>query len=532
MILIKILNPFFQLHIFIFKGMTCHWVDKQYKINNVVLGCFLHEGESQSESLVDDFAVKIFRECGFDMVNISAVVSDTTGNMNKFGKMLEDLNIPHIYCTDHVLQLTAKIAYYEKDIDDGPQFDIMKKVRRLIDHFSRSHLMTEKLKKAQKNLDEFDGQVPLRIKTDVKTRWWSTYASIERLIKLKRVFRLMEVQDDLTAEMIPTEIEWKILEQVCAFLKPFKLVMKRLEGEKYSTIGLVPSCITYLRKSMNDFIQEHNIRMNRQNERNFLEYIVKNMKIDFDERWGEDDDPKFEGVVVRGNMDRQIGIHTVIAVACALDPRSKALSAYSDEEKDHIWDMVTNFASEYSDMNHIYVLPLPLDDADNVNRGVPNVLNDIENDDNVNELDAYLREANQDENLNGNGQDLNVDNQNGDDLHEDDEPVGYGLQKCIEEIEKYRNLRPLPYNENGNVLCPLQDFWKLREHKFPVLSGLARKFLAVPATSAPSERVFSSASRNISKDRNRLSAETAGTQIFLCKILEWYDDEMERNGRN
>ena len=112
MILIKILNPFFQLHIFIFKGMTCHWVDKQYKINNVVLGCFLHEGESQSESLVDDFAVKIFRECGFDMVNISAVVSDTTGNMNKFGKMLEDLNIPHIYCTDHVLQLTAKIAYY------------------------------------------------------------------------------------------------------------------------------------------------------------------------------------------------------------------------------------------------------------------------------------------------------------------------------------------------------------------------------------------------------------------------------------
>ena len=31
------------------------------------------------------------------------MVYDTTSNMNKFGTLLEKLDIRHIYCTDHVL---------------------------------------------------------------------------------------------------------------------------------------------------------------------------------------------------------------------------------------------------------------------------------------------------------------------------------------------------------------------------------------------------------------------------------------------
>ncbi|KAL7075725.1 hypothetical protein ACQ4LE_004924 [Meloidogyne hapla] len=37
------------------------------------------------------------------------------------------------------------------------------------------------------------------------------------------------------------------------------------------------------------------------------------------------------------------------------------------------------------------------------------------------------------------------------------------------------------------------DFWKCNEKKFPLLAEAARKFLSPPATSVPSEQVFSTA---------------------------------------
>ena len=48
------------------------------------------------------------------------------------------------------------------------------------------------------------------------------------------------------------------------------------------------------------------------------------------------------------------------------------------------------------------------------------------------------------------------------------------------------------------------SWWKLKESKYPILSSIARRILCVPATSAPSERLFSYAGLTISNHRNRL----------------------------
>ena len=505
--------------------MTAHWSDKNYKMHSVVLGCFLHEGESSAEGLVDDFAIKIFKDCGFSTLNISAVVTDTTGNMNKFGLFLEDLEIPHIYCTDHVLQLSAKIAYYDKDMKQ--EFETMKKVRTLIEHVTRSHLLTEKLLKAQKELNEFENKTPLRLKTDVKTRWWSTHDAIERVVSVKRALNVIVAYGDLEADYLPNENEWRILVGVCKFLKPFKLVMKRLEGEKYSNIGLVPSCISYLRKTIEEAIEENNVSLNQRNDSHtFLEYIIKNISIDFDQRWGDEDSDQFDGEIIRGRANRQVGMHTVIAIACALDPRNKGLSSYNETEKDDIWDILTQYATDYAEENGIYA-----DVINDKDEGMDNNAPQIDNLDNQNmdEFDRFLSDFNQDEVIPANpGERNNDNNDNNDNEADDDEenmcPV---LAKCYEEVQKYRRLRSIPYVDNGRILCPLKDFWKHREDKFPVLSRLAKKYLPIPATSAPSERVFSKASRIISKTRNRLSAEIAGTQLFLCSVLDWYEEQIE-----
>ena len=65
---------------------------------------------------------------------------------------------------------------------------------------------------------------------------------------------------------------------------------------------------------------------------------------------------------------------------------------------------------------------------------------------------------------------------------------------------------------------PLQ-WWKVHEANFPRLSNLARKYLSIPATSAPSERVFSTGGNIVTCQRACLKPEAVDRLVFLAKNL-------------
>lgn len=58
-------------------------------------------------------------------------------------------------------------------------------------------------------------------------------------------------------------------------------------------------------------------------------------------------------------------------------------------------------------------------------------------------------------------------------------------------------------------------YYKEHEHEFPRIFKLAMTVLAIPATSVPSERVFSSCAQTDTKYRNRLAPETVEMLQFL-----------------
>jgi hypothetical protein len=62
---------------------------------------------------------------------------------------------------------------------------------------------------------------------------------------------------------------------------------------------------------------------------------------------------------------------------------------------------------------------------------------------------------------------------------------------------------------------PMEWWWSDKQKSFPTLALLAKKFLAIPATSAPSERIFSVAQRVVGKLKGRMHPDTASTLIFL-----------------
>jgi len=74
---------------------------------------------------------------------------------------------------------------------------------------------------------------------------------------------------------------------------------------------------------------------------------------------------------------------------------------------------------------------------------------------------------------------------------------------------KMHNIETKVYN------CPL-DWWKKSAHRFKNFERLAVKYLAISATSAPSECIWCRAARVLTAKRNRLSEEVSSA-VMYCK---------------
>ncbi|KAL4478236.1 hypothetical protein ABPG72_016548 [Tetrahymena utriculariae] len=58
-------------------------------------------------------------------------------------------------------------------------------------------------------------------------------------------------------------------------------------------------------------------------------------------------------------------------------------------------------------------------------------------------------------------------------------------------------------------------WWKANQNKFKVLSTISRRYLCVPASSIPSERLFSKTGYILNKQRNKLKEKRLEKLVFL-----------------
>ncbi|EXX52751.1 zinc finger BED domain-containing protein 1-like [Rhizophagus irregularis DAOM 181602=DAOM 197198] len=97
----------------------------------------------------------------------------------------------------------------------------------------------------------------------------------------------------------------------------------------------------------------------------------------------------------------------------------------------------------------------------------------------------------------------------------------------VDEIPNYLTL-PLALEPENPLI-----WWKLRLQMFPKLAKIARKYLAVPATSVSSERLFSDAGNLINTKRTNLDTNLVAKILFLKRNIktmhvfasEWDEDE-------
>lgn len=93
----------------------------------------------------------------------------------------------------------------------------------------------------------------------------------------------------------------------------------------------------------------------------------------------------------------------------------------------------------------------------------------------------------------------------------DDEQSDSKLHK---EVAWYASLPPVK-DKSADPLA----WWKGNQSTFPHLSQLARKYLCIPATSVPSERLFSVAGNIVTDKRGRLKPSNVNMLCFLSANL-------------
>jgi hypothetical protein len=92
----------------------------------------------------------------------------------------------------------------------------------------------------------------------------------------------------------------------------------------------------------------------------------------------------------------------------------------------------------------------------------------------------------------------------------------FSRRSKIPQAEKEFELYCADDDPPGDEITDVLSWWKAKSKKYPNLSRMARDYLAIPATSTSSERLFSTGKHLISDTRNSLSPST----IQACQCLK------------
>lgn len=101
------------------------------------------------------------------------------------------------------------------------------------------------------------------------------------------------------------------------------------------------------------------------------------------------------------------------------------------------------------------------------------------------------------------------------------------LLRCQQDITKFEKEEAVwttskhwnnfwaPKVDGSVIKTYILTYWRLNQKKLPKMAQLARKLLAIPATSTPSERIFSTCGVLLTDRRCRMNTSTLEMLIFL-----------------
>lgn len=281
----------------------------------------------------------------------------------------------------------------------------------------------------------------------------STHVDMLERIQEQQAAIAAVLMEGRNTHLIPDGDEWVIIDGLISVLKPFQKATEAMSGEKYSTISTVkPLLFKLLKVTLK--VSDSDSPINKR----IKEVVSSDLSTRYDEGC----------------------IQQLLNVVTYLDPRYKNLPFLNESEKGKILqDVELMIMDHLSAVENRDVEDRPSEEAENESlppskKKKPGPLTKLLG-------DIFTSEKS---------------SKNSTDL-------------ARNELVRYEAEETLDLDNN-----PLK-WWMEREKLFPILSDLACKLFSLPATSVPSERIFSCAGNVITEKRSRLLAHNVDRLVFL-----------------
>ena len=414
------------------------------------------------------------------------VVTDNASNMTVAA---EELGTPlHVGFLAHTLNLACGKALKITSVSH-----LLARMRRVVGYFHRSAVATASLKEKQKLL-----QLPEhKLVIDVATRWNSAVDMISRYLEQQPAIyaaltskELRKREKDISTL---SERDLASAEELVAVLTPLKIATTALCEESVPTLSMI---LPLQHQLLNCIMKA------RDDDSALIKQVKKEVVNDFSTRYQDTCtkkdltvatllDPRFKSTPFLSDKDRLDAYHelTVQAVFSLSSVKSKAAVKVDTSEVPHSEATVELPAlPTFPDESHddLHTVPSPAKKMRQETKESESVMNKPTRPTAMSSLfgDIYMTSVQQPKSE----QDI-----------------------CELEVSQYKKEPSINATEN-----PL-TWWRQNSERYPSLAILAKKYLCIPATSVPSERVFSTAGDIVTAQRSQLKSEHVDRLIFLKK---------------
>lgn len=275
--------------------MTCHF-NTNFKLDVICLGCIElsedHTGDNISDVLqmfILDYEIPDWKIC-----------SITTDHGSNMLKAVNNLNIPHVDCFGHALNIGVSVILNLDSVKD-----VVNKVKLIHNIFAHSWKAVREMEIVQEKFSLPKKKFP----SYSKTRWWSILELINVIIDqdLGLASFLRAYKNGSYTNLIFQEADIIILKNLKLILQPIREITDNLAGDTYVTGSAILPIVSSLKLKLSK-VTEQTAAMDLNIS------LIQNM---------------YSAII--GVLDRRYTNNTTLMICSTLDPRFKTEFIAHDE---------------------------------------------------------------------------------------------------------------------------------------------------------------------------------------------------------